>query len=638
MYKYTLAVTSPEYWNTIHNALIVDSNEDGIPDRKVTCSDSKCHSSTRGTYWLTEEEAIGISTHPQVKWIELSPSDYSLSYPDPEPDTKRFRKDVKIYRDLSTSAFSISATSSEENRTNWALKRVGVTTNGKSWPNVTGNAAVINDDVSYSLTGKNVDLVIHDSGLMQYHPEFLDDDGKSRVRDVVLDGPFYIDPDYFTTRGFTYTKPDGRTGITTASAHSWWEAPLSRSAAFASAGTVAIPDNYTVANTLGIGGTSHTMTSSHGTGCAGLAGGRNFGTAFESNLWNMSAIASPTSMSIEASYDIMKIFHQNKPVNSETGRKNPTVVNGSWGYFAGFNSGTTINYSFKGSTGNFTGYASNSTGVQAMAYGLNGGSTYDRQFATSSRSNSTETAGDEMVNAGVIYVTSAGNSNQRLGMGLNDSHLNDYLTTLNGADNRSGIPGSGVSGTVPSGHRNYIHPANIGYNTTTDYHPAVCVGAMDDFIESNYQERKASYSNNGPGVDVWAPADETLSAGMRAANGDQLGTEINFSRYNSNFVDRYFNGTSAASPVVAGVVALFLESKPNATSGEVKDFIRTQASQMLPNSEWANPYPTDNNAEYWRDSYNNRGAANRVLYDPTASDAEVKISGVEVTGISFKQS
>ena len=81
MYKYTLAVTSPEYWNTIHNALIVDSNEDGIPDRKVTCSDTKEHSPTRGTYWLTEAEATGISTHPQVKWIELSPSDYPHSYP-----------------------------------------------------------------------------------------------------------------------------------------------------------------------------------------------------------------------------------------------------------------------------------------------------------------------------------------------------------------------------------------------------------------------------------------------------------------------------------------------------------------------------------------------------------------------------
>ena len=66
MYKYTLAVTSPEYWNTIHNSLIVDSNEDGIPDRKVTCSDLKEHSPTRGTYLLTEEEANEISKHPQV--------------------------------------------------------------------------------------------------------------------------------------------------------------------------------------------------------------------------------------------------------------------------------------------------------------------------------------------------------------------------------------------------------------------------------------------------------------------------------------------------------------------------------------------------------------------------------------------
>ena len=636
MYKYTLAVTSPEYWNTIHNALIVDSNEDGIPDRKVTCSDTKEHSPTRGTYWLTEAEATGISTHPQVKWIELSPSDYRFSYPEPEPDTKRFRKNTKIYRDL-PSAFSISATSAEENRTNWAVKRVGVTTNGKSWPNVTGSAAVITDDVSYSLTGKNVDLVIQDSGVLQYHPEFIDDNGQSRVRDVILDGPYYIDPSYFTSNSHTYTKPDGRIGITTASAHAWWENSSSRSATFNSIGTLAVPNAYTVANSLGIGGTSHTMTSSHGTGCAGLSAGKNFGLAFESNIWSISIFA-PADISTEAAYDALKIFHQHKPINTATGHKNPTVVNGSWGYFAGFNSGTTVSYSFKGSSGTFTGYASNSTGVQAMAYGLNGGTSYNRQFATSSRSNSIETAGDEMVNAGVIYVTSAGNSNQRLGIGLDDPHLNDYLTTLNSADNRAGIPGSGVSGTVPSGHRNWIHPSNIGYNTTTDYHPAICVGAMDDFIESDYQERKASYSNNGPGVDVWAPADETLSAGMRAANGDQLGTEINFSRYNSDFVDRYFNGTSAASPVVAGVVALFLESKPNATSAEVKDFIRTQGSQMLPNSEWSNPYPTDNNAEYWRDDFNNRGAANRVIYDPTANDAEVKISGIEITGISFKQS
>ena len=108
MLKYTLAVTSPEYWNTIHVALTHDSDLDGIPDRKITCCDCKDHSPTRGTYMLTEEEADEIAKHPNVKWIELSPSDYPNSYPTPEPDTKRFRKDVKIYRNLSTSAFSIS--------------------------------------------------------------------------------------------------------------------------------------------------------------------------------------------------------------------------------------------------------------------------------------------------------------------------------------------------------------------------------------------------------------------------------------------------------------------------------------------------------------------------------------------------
>ena len=643
MYKYTLAVTSAEYWNTIHNVLIVDSNEDGIPDRKIDCSDTKEHSPTRGTYWLTHEEATGISTHPQVKWIELSPSDYPYSYPEPEPDTKRFRKNVKVYRDLSASPPPTPATSAEADRTNWAVKRVGVTTNGDGWPNVNGNPTAITSDISYSLTGKNVDLVIQDSGVLQYHPEFLDDDGKSRVRDIILDGPYYIDPSYFTSNSLTYTKPDGRTGITTASAHLWWENNGNRSGSFSSVGTVAIPDAYTVANSLGIGGTSHTMTSSHGTGCAGLAAGKHFGLAFESNIWTISIFA-PANISTEASYDALKIFHQHKPTNTSTGRKNPTVVNGSWGYYGAFNSGTTVTYKFKGSTGTFTGYSSSSTGAQAYAYGLTGSSTYDRTFSTSSRSHSIDVAGAEMTDAGVIFCVAAGNDNQRLGVGANDVQKNDYFSSLvSGTDHRgtSLFP----SGTLPIGSRDYLHPQGVGFNTTKDYHPVICVGAMDDTIEQSYAgyehelyaEMKASYSNNGPGIDVWAPADETLSAGFRAANGDQLGTETNYARYNSNFVDRYFNGTSAASPVVAGSVALFLESKPDATSGEVKEFLRTQGSVGVSTDKYLDPFPDDDNQYYWSTSRNLRGASRNILFDPTASDTRPKISGVTVSGISFQQ-
>jgi len=645
MYKYTLAVTSPEYWDTIHNALIVDSNEDGIPDRKVTCSDTKEHSPTRGTYLLTHEEADEIAKHPQVKWIELSPKDHPNSYPEPRPVTKRFRKNVKIYRNLPTTSFSISPTSAEENRTNWAVRRVGLQTNGDGWPNTFGTqVSPTFSDIKYSLTGKNVDVVIQDSGVLQYHPEFLDDDGISRVRDIILDGPYYIDPNYFISNSLTYTKPDGRIGITTSAAHNWWENSSNRSGSFSSVGTISVPDAYTVANSLGIGGTSHTMTSSHGTGCAGLAAGKNFGLAFESNIWNMSMVASPTLMSTEASYDALKIFHQHKPINTATGRKNPTVVNGSWGYYGAFNSGTTVTYKFKGSTGSFTGYSITDTGAQAYAYGLSAGSTYNRTFSTSSRSHSIDAAASEMIDAGVIFVVAAGNDNQRLGVGANDVQKNDYFTSLvSGNDHRgtSLFP----SGTLPIGSRDYLHPQGVGFNTSTDFHPVICVGAMDDTIEQSYAgyehelyaEMKASYSNNGPGIDVWAPADETLSAGFRAANGDRLGSETNYARYNSNFVDRYFNGTSAASPVVAGSVALFLESKPDATSGDVKKFLNTQGSVGVSTDKYLDPFPVDDNQYYWSTSRNLRGAHRNILFDPTASDTRPIISGVNITGISFQQ-
>ena len=643
MYKYTLAVTSPEYWNTSHNALIVDSNEDGIPDRKVTCSDTKEHSPTRGTYLLTHEEADEIAKHPQVKWIELSPSDYRHAYPDPEPATKRFRKDVKIYRDITSNAPPGIATDGEANRTNWAVRRVGLQTNGDGWPNIFGQPAPTFSDIKYSLTGKNVDLVIQDSGVLQYHPEFIDDDGKSRVRDIILDGPYYIDPSYFISNSLTYTKPDGRIGITTSAAHNWWENSSNRSGSFSSVGTISVPDVYTVANSLGIGGTSHTMNDSHGTGCAGLAAGKNFGLAFESNIWTISIFA-PANIATEASYDALKIFHQHKPTNTATGRKNPTVVNGSWGYFGAFNSNTTVTYKFKGSTGTFTGYSFSDTGAQAYAYGLSSGGAYGRRFSTSSRSHSIDAAGAEMIDAGVIFVVAAGNNNQRLGIGTGDIQQYDYFTSVvSGTDHRgtSLFP----SGTLPIGSRDYIHPSGVGFNTSTDFHPVICVGAMDDTIEQSYEgyehelyaEMKASYSNNGPGIDVWAPADETLSAGMRAANGDQLGTDTNYSRYNSDFVDMYFNGTSAASPVVAGLIALFLETKPDATSGDVKDFIRTQGSVGVSTDKYLDPFPVDDNQYYWMTSRNLRGASRNILFDPFASDTEVKISGVKINGISFQQ-
>jgi len=634
MKRYTLSVERSEYWNEIHNALIVDSNQDGIPDRQITCTDSKDHSPTRGTYELTEEEATEIATHPHIKWIELSPTDNPESYPKPSPATKRFRENVKIYRDLNAGNGppATNPTSAEDKRTNWAVKRVGVEANSDSWPNVVGNPPAISDDVSYSLTGRNVDLVIHDSGVLQYHPEFLDANGQSRVRDIVLDGPFYMDPNYFTSNNLTYTKADGRIGITTSSAHGWWNFASQRSSAFQSEGTVYTVFTHTAERAMGenLDGTNN-LISGHGTACAGLAAGKYMGLAFEANIWNMPGIGDNTGGDIERNYDYMKIWHRNKPINSETGRKNPTVINGSWGYQAAFSSTDTVTYKFRGSTGTFTGNDSVTNQVTAWKDGLNNrGTGAYKSGSSSSRSNSTNTAADEMMEEGVIYVASAGNNNQRLGVGADDPDRLNYMDDdyFNVGDPRSEFPGN----ACPCNHRDWMNPQGIGFDSATDFHPVICVGAMDEYINLDGSERKATYSNNGPGIDVWAPADETLAPGTNGVTRYE-----DYVRYDDNrFYDCYFNGTSAASPVAAGVIALYMEMNPTATSRQVKEWLKVRGSKII--SSYQDQYTDDTTTNYWTGQFNMRGAEKRILYDETANDTIPKINGLNIAGVSFSQS
>jgi hypothetical protein len=612
MKRYTIKVKDSADWQEIHNTLCQESQCECIPDRAIYCSDYKLHSPTRSTYELTEEEVELLKTNDKIEWIELSPTDNLDFYPNPQPDANRFAGDVKIYRDLQfNTPPAVNPTSAELNRTGWQIKRVGIQTNSEVWT----STSPIFSNVSYTATGENVDIVVQDSGILQYHPEFLRLDGTSRVRDIVLDGPYYIDPDYFTTNGFTVIKPDGRTGITEESAKNWWASSENRSPQFANIGTFNIPAGYNEFNTLGnnLDG-SNGMIDGHGTAAASLSAGKSFGLAFNANLWNMSMITTNTGMSVELGYDLIKVWHMNKPVNGITGVKNPTVINASWGYQATFNSSTLVNYKFRGSTGSFVGNSPIVNQVTAMKEGLYntyGGGSY-KSWATSSRSASIDTAANEMMTEGVIFVTSAGNNNQRIGIGSDDPDRLNYMTdTLFGFEYRPEFP----AGTVPCNHRDWMHPNGIGFDSQNDFHPTICVGAMDDDLFGS-SETKTFYSNNGPGVDVWSPADETLAAGTHSGSGIPPRYR-EYQRYDdSRFYDCGFNGTSAASPVVAGLVSLYMENNPSASSVDVKNWLLTSASVLVSSSEYVDQVSDDTQTGYWNNFYNLRGAQRRIVYNP----------------------
>jgi len=631
---YTIKVKQPEYWQEMHDLLCNQSSCEHIPDREVSCFDEKHHSETRGTFILTEDEAETLKSHPYIEWIELDIGQNRDKYPEPSFYIQRWNTDVKVYRDLGLYApVSIGASVGEINRTGWQVPRTGIKTNGELWGLATGNPPPIQGNAYYSLTGKNVDVVVHDSGILQYHPEFMKSDGTSRVRDIVLDGPYYIDPAYFINNNLTYTKADGRIGITTTSAINWWTNSNSRSVGFSTIGTLPnVFGSYTAARALGttLNGTN-SLLSGHGTSSASLIAGKNFGLAFEADIWNMPGIGDNVNLYPEINYDLMKLFHLYKPINPTTGRKNPTVINGSWGYQAAFySSDTNIDYRFRGTSGVFNATDASTTLPTAWKNGFNNqvGGAF-RSWSTSSRSFSTDEAANEMMNAGVIYVAAAGNNNQRLGVGLDDPDLGNVMEDLYFyvGDPRFG------GNLTPTNHRNWMNPQGIGYNQEIDFHPVICVGAMDEFIleDGTYSERKASYSNNGPGIDVWSPADETLSAGTNNVIG-----YTDYQRADDNrFYDNLFNGTSAAAPVVCGVIALYLEAHQSATSWEVKQWLKKHGSVIVEDSQYEDQYPDDTQLSYWTGASNMRGAEKRILYNPFANNVRPSVSGGVVIKNAF---
>ena len=366
--EYIVIVNLPEDWEEVHNYIINENNIDGIPNRKITCSNTQEFSLRSAVYEMSAEEAELTKTHPKVEDVRLNPDKY---YEMSSPETLRYKKVIAFSKPKITAAFDsedISHTNGK--RSNWSHLFVNSSPSSKPFQGSDiSDTTKVDRDITYSMTGKNVDSVIIDSGVGYLHPEFKNEDGTYRVKDIFLDGPYKVDPEYFDSNGYTYTKVvDGITlgvGIETSRAREWWTTSSSRSAAFQSLGTVFLSSLYTLGHvaTKSSNSNSNQLIDGHGTACASQIGGKSFGLAFESNLWNIRIALTGAGgyVSSSVALNALAIWHNAKKIAFDD--PDPTLVNNSYGQSSSTGNTNGVNYihGYRGEIQTYDGNGNNAT-------------------------------------------------------------------------------------------------------------------------------------------------------------------------------------------------------------------------------------------------------------------------------------
>ena len=722
--EYCVGCFQKSDWEFIHAELMKDGSlEDNIPTNKCECINDCLSSDVRGVYLLTETEASELRANPKVDYVNVKASSYPGTYlQDPDEfsqnPTYRYSSNVKHQQQIlikNNNGFSNTdslienpAPSSLLNRCSSQLYRH--TAKKNPWVTSGDPQTIFNNRIQQYGTGKDIDLIVADTSAWIAHIEFMNPsrisnikastssgseggsssitapsnyiggnvlkngfapsatNGACDVLDLVLDAPYYIDPDFFEadTASRLTTRWDGTTVPVETVAREWWSNNLlaCRSAKYVSSanggnatgnndfGQVPIPSTYTRdtcngSNTALPPAPFGAFPEQHGTACASQAYGRSLGWAYNANKWYLNLYGyGGMGLNDGDGFDVQKIFHQIKPSRISDNTKNPTISSNSWG--RRFNSGTGLigvgsngYYYYRPATTDGT-----TSGVQYTSWNMTGntdgsGGSAPRFMTNKSDYNGLQcepvsgvpiTALNELIASGVIFVVAAGNQNQKQ---VKSNHP-DYNNYFSDNDN---TPLSSSTFFLALDQITYRKTLNRGgYPNAAS--GVINVGALDGELSSDGKERKSNYSCTGDYIDCYAVAgnasNDTIASelcGKSLAASAYPNLPFNtyydtvpFTRYDSFYTynsvqstirsgDFIFNGTSSACPITAGLIATKLETNRTWTNTDIKSWLTSKVGEQDTSDFHTGSEGTTVNDSSWTDVYSIQGGSPTVIWD-----------------------
>lgn len=460
-------------------------------------------------YMMTEEQAERLRQDPRVWAVELTPEEKGMTMKRCAINYTPYAITGTFWKDDTQGPATVSSTDRQWGHIHCAgdpaqrgKGQFGPISQGGTYENTTGTVNVFSD-------GKHVDVVICDDPVSYDCDEWISPTtGQTRFNQY----------DWYTELNSIVSTIDDD-GITLPSG--------------------SYPNYFTNASN----------TESHGTHVCGTVAGQHYGWATEANIYSMQVLsnASGTGTPVPALliFDYLRAFHSNKSINPDTGVKNPTITNHSWGYgydlsdllekaslaIGDINSVTYNSVQYTVNNPNPSGWTM--AGLEAD-FGI-GANKMDIPADYPALNADVEDAIEE----GIVVIGAAGNDNFHM-VTDTDSEWDNIV--------------------------NFVGLGNIFFNrgsSPVNARNAIRVGALskrEDF-------RRSTYTNYGPAVSVFAPGDNILSAYNSAGLADgKYGGAPNY----------YYpiQGTSMASPQVAGIAACLASGKDRFTNEDILRYLQ----------------------------------------------------------------